>query len=260
MSIPGWLLLALATGPVAAATLVADAPKDCEACAEWNEPQAPFRIFGNTWYVGTKGLSAILVADDAGLVLIDGGLPQSAPLIDANIRALGFETGQVRLILNSHAHYDHAGGIAALQRASGATVAASPRGADALRSGHPTRDDPQFAIPGGGFPPVAVQRLVRDGERLQVGALAVTAHFTPGHTPGGTSWSWRSCEGSRCLGIAYADSASRASVATGASGRRPGRVSRARRVSRSLLPRSARAPLARRARRGTRRLPRVRPA
>jgi metallo-beta-lactamase class B len=186
--------------------LVADPPKVCDSCAEWNAPREPYRVFGNTWYVGTGGLSAILITSDAGHVLIDGGLPQSAPPIDTAIRKLGFRAEDIRLILNSHEHYDHAGGIAALQRASGATVAAG--GAAALENGGPTPDDPQYAIgvAANRFPAVKDVRAVRDGETLGVGALAVTARRTPGHTPGGTSWTWRSCEETRCLDVVYADS------------------------------------------------------
>jgi metallo-beta-lactamase class B len=183
-----------------------DAAKECAQCAAWNAPQKPFRIFGNTYYVGTAELSSILVAGDSGLVLLDAALPQSAPLIDANIRALGFEPANVRLIVSSHTHFDHAGGIAALQRATGATVAASPRAAEALRAGKPTPDDPQFAIANNGFPRVQDVRVISDGETLTVGSVQVAAHFTPGHTPGGTTWSWRSCEESRCVDVVYADS------------------------------------------------------
>jgi metallo-beta-lactamase class B len=182
-----------------------DPPIACSSCAEWNAPRAPFRVFGNTYFVGPAGLGSVLVTSDAGHVLLDGALPQSAPLIDANIRALGFRTEDVRVIVNSHAHFDHAGGIAALQRASGATVAASPAGARALEGGGPVPDDPQF-VGGTGFPPVKKVRVVRDGETLRVGTLALTAHFTPGHTPGSTTWTWRSCEGERCLDVVYADS------------------------------------------------------
>lgn len=93
-----------------------------------------------------------------------------------------------------------------MQRATRATVAASPRAAEALRTGKPTPDDPQFAIANNGFPRVRDIRLIRDGETLTVGSVQITAHFTPGHTPGGTTWSWRSCEGSRCFDVVYADS------------------------------------------------------
>src|SRR5262249_23058007 len=93
--------------------LKADPAKQCASCADWNAPQEPFRVFGNTYYVGVAGLSSVLVASDKGLILLDGGLPQSAPLIDASIRKLGFRPEDLRLIVNSHAHFDHAGGIAA---------------------------------------------------------------------------------------------------------------------------------------------------
>jgi metallo-beta-lactamase class B len=188
--------------------LKADAPKKCEFCDAWNTPQEPFRVFGNTYYVGVAGLSSVLIASNKGLILLDGGLPQSAPLIDANIRKLGFRTEDIRLIVNSHAHYDHCGGIASLQRASGAVVAASASGARAIESGEPPADDPQYAFgrDANGFPAVRRVKVVADGETLRVGTLGVTAHLTPGHTPGSTSWSWRSCEGSRCLEIVYGDS------------------------------------------------------
>jgi metallo-beta-lactamase class B len=185
-----------------------DPPKMCASCAGWNSPQEPFRIFGNTYYVGVAGLSSVLVTSDAGLILLDGGLPQSAPLIDANIRKLGFRTKDIRLIVNSHAHYDHAGGIAAFQRVSDAVVAASASGRRALENGAPPADDPQYAFgqEANRFPPVKPVKVVSDGETLRVGSLAVTAHLTPGHTPGSTTWTWRSCEGARCLDIVYADS------------------------------------------------------
>lgn len=178
---------------------------DCRSCAEWNAPQRPLHLFGNTYYVGTRGLAAILVASPDGHVLIDGGLPDSAPLILENVRALGFDPADVRLILNSHAHYDHAGGLAALQRATGGRVAASEASAPVIASGRARHDDPQHAI-AFDFPAVAVADTFADGETLRVGRLAVTAHLTPGHTPGGTTWTWRSCEGERCVTFVYADS------------------------------------------------------
>ena len=191
-----------------------DPPHKCNSCEEWNKPREPFRLFGNSYYVGTDGLSAILIAGDAGLVLLDGGLEQSAARIDANIRTLGFRTEDIKLIVNSHGHYDHAGGIAALQRASSATVAASPSGAHALERGENTSDDPQFGFgkAENGFPPVTNVKVIRDNETLRVGNVAITANFTPGHTPGSTTWTWRSCEGTACLNLVYADSLSAVSA------------------------------------------------
>jgi metallo-beta-lactamase class B len=184
-----------------------DPPMVCDSCDEWNGRHEPFRVFGNTYYVGVAGLSAVLLTSEAGHILLDGGLPQSAPLIDANIRKLGFNLKDVRLLLTSHEHYDHVGGVASLQRASGAEVAASAAAADALKSGMPTKEDPQYLLGREfAYPPVKNVRVIVEGETLRVGDLSITAVFTPGHTPGGTSWTWRSCEGARCLNMVYADS------------------------------------------------------
>src|SRR5581483_2759760 len=133
--------------------------KECPSCAEWNTPQQPFRIFGNTYWVGTHGLGSILIASDRGHILTDGALPESVPLIEANIRALGFRVEDVKLILNSHDHFDHAGGIAALQRASSADVAASASSARVLERGEPESDDPQFGI-ALRFPPARNVRVI----------------------------------------------------------------------------------------------------
>lgn len=192
-------------GPASELPPAAPPTPECDACIGWNAPHEPVRVFGNSYWVGTEGLGAILITSDEGHILIDGGLRESARPIAESIRALGFAVDDVELILNSHAHYDHAGGIAALAEASGATVAASPASARVLETGLSGPDDPQY---GELFPidPVPNVRVIADGETLRVGPLAVTAHFTPGHTPGGTTWSWRSCEGDRCLDLVYADS------------------------------------------------------
>ncbi len=186
----------------------AAAPEDCPRCASWTQPQKPFRIFGNTYYVGTQELAAILITSDAGHVLIDGSVQEGAAQLAANVRELGFRVKDIRLILNSHAHFDHAGGIAALQRMSGARVAASPWSARVLEQGRSLPDDPQYASLLRGPGKLAHVQVISDGQTLAVGPLRLTAHFTPGHTPGGTSWAWDSCEQSRCLHIVYADSLS----------------------------------------------------
>jgi metallo-beta-lactamase class B len=177
----------------------------CTDCPEWNKPQKPFRVYGNTYYVGPHGLSSILITSRAGHVLIDSALPESVPQVVANIKSLGFRIEDVKLIVNSHVHFDHAGGISELQRLSGAEVAASPWSVDVLTKSGVGRGDPQF----GGLPPIALvprATTLRDGQTLRVGDIKLTAHFTPGHTPGGTSWTWESCENKRCLSLVYADS------------------------------------------------------
>lgn len=202
--------IALFAALAAPLTAFADASDDavhCDSCAEWNKDQAPFQVFANTYYVGTQGLSALLITSDKGHILLDGALPQSAALIEQHIAALGFKVKDIRLIVNSHAHWDHAGGIPALQKASGARVAASPSSAQGLRTGTNVMDDPQYEA----TDPVRIAKVrnvqvVKDGQTLSVGPLRLTAHFTPGHTPGSTAWTWQSCAGSRCLNMVYADS------------------------------------------------------
>ena len=181
--------------------------EQCPSCASWNGTQQPAKLFGNVHYVGTRGLSAILLTSNEGHILIDAGLPESAEPIMASIRALGFRVEDVELIVTSHAHYDHAGGVAAIQRASGARVAASASSARVLASGNVERDDPQYGIHLA-YPAVTgtTAEVFDDGDTLRVGPLAITAHLTPGHTPGGTSWSWRACESNECLDFVYADS------------------------------------------------------
>ena len=192
-------LVALASGQTAAPA------SSCADCPEWNRAQQPFRVYGNTYYVGPRGLTSILITSKAGHVLIDGALPESVPQIVANIRSLGFRIEDVKLIVNSHVHFDHGGGISELRRLSGAAVAASPWSVEVLTKSGVGKGDPQF----GSIRPVALvprADTLRDGQTVRVGDVKLTAHFTPGHTPGGTSWTWESCEGGRCLSLVYSDS------------------------------------------------------
>jgi metallo-beta-lactamase class B len=197
------LLLALAA--LAPGQSGAPASSSCADCPAWNKPQQPFRIYGNTYYVGPRGLTSLLLTSKAGHILIDGALPESVPQIVANIRSLGFRIEDVKLIVNSHVHFDHGGGIAELQRLSGAKVAASPWSVEVLTKSGIGKGDPQFGVI---IPVALVSRAdtLSDGQTLRVGDIALTAHFTPGHTPGGTSWTWKSCEGGRCLNLVYSDS------------------------------------------------------
>ena len=192
------------------ATAAADVPSyiiENARTKEWNGPQNPVRLYGDTYYVGVAGLSSVLIKTDRGLILLDGDLVQSVPLIESHIRSLGFRVKDIKYILNSHTHYDHAGGIAALQRDSGAQVLASPSSAVALRQGFAVADDPQAGYADTSkFPPVEVAREIHDGETITLGNTVVTAHFIPGHTPGSTTWTWDSCEHAKCLHIVYADS------------------------------------------------------
>jgi metallo-beta-lactamase class B len=197
--------LLVACGPK---ELEPDATFECSNCETWTLPQEPFRIYGNTWYVGTAGLSSILIETEDGLILADGGLPQSAALIEANIRSVGFDPMKISAILVSHAHFDHAGGLAALQRLTGARVYTSVEGLNGLKSGQLQSDDPQFFYGPEytSFPAIENVVALADGEVLTIGGVDVTAVYTPGHTPGGTSWSWESCALGTCYDVVYADS------------------------------------------------------
>lgn len=147
----------------------------------------------------------MLITSQAGHILIDGGTPKSPSQIVANMRKLGFRIEDVRYILVSHEHFDHAGGVAQLQRLSGATVLTSPAAKPVLETGKPDKGDPQFGeLPD--MEPVANVKTVRDGETVNLGPLAVKANYTPGHTQGGISWTWVASEAGKPLNMVYADS------------------------------------------------------
>ena len=150
--------------------------------AAWNRPFQPFHLIGNIYYVGATGVSAFLIVTPGGSFLLDGGLPETAPQIARNVAELGFRLSDVKYLLNSHAHFDHAGGLAELKRLSGATMVASTGDAPALRAGGPA------------MPAVAVDRIVGDGEALRLGDTTLTAHVTPGHTQGCTTWTMTATE------------------------------------------------------------------
>jgi metallo-beta-lactamase class B len=152
--------------------------------ARWNDRFAPFNVMANIYYVGPAGVSSYLITTPDGHFLIDGGLPQSGPIIEANIAALGFDIRDVKFLLNTHAHYDHAGGLARLLHDSGAVMAASAPDRVPLEAGRASHG-PSADI---AFPPVRVDRVVADGDTLTLGGVTLTAVMTPGHTEGCTSW------------------------------------------------------------------------
>ena len=185
-------------------------PQWAAACKDddgWDTPAPPVRIHGNAYYVGTCGIAAILITDRAGHVLIDGGTELGADLIADNIRRLGFRIRDVKFLLHSHEHFDHVGGIAKLQRLSGATLVASAPAARVFETGAASADDPQAGMHKP-FAAASVGRIIRDGEEVRLGDLMLTALATPGHTPGALSWRWVSCDGGVCRTIVYADSLS----------------------------------------------------
>jgi metallo-beta-lactamase class B len=181
-----------------------------EADRGGQQPAEPFRIAGNFYYVGANDLAAFLITGSEGHVVLDGGKhPVSAPLIMASIAKLGFDIKDVKVLLNSDPLPDHAGGLAALQQASGAKLWTSDASADVIASGG---DGPDFALPmrflvrNGivGYPAARVDRRFKDGETIHVGPTALTAHITGGSTRGCTSWSFRVRDGERDLNVVSA--------------------------------------------------------
>lgn len=152
--------------------------------AALNGPQAPFRIADNLYYVGASDVTSYLIVTRDGYILLDGGFEQTAPMILDHIRALGFDPKRIKLILNSHAHFDHAGGIAAIRAATGARFVASAADAPVLAAGG--SDD--FSLKNVDFPPARPDRIVADGEAVTLGGVSLTAHITAGHTKGCTTW------------------------------------------------------------------------
>jgi metallo-beta-lactamase class B len=179
----------------------------CKENDDWDKPAPPVRIHGNTYLVGTCGISAILITGSDGHILIDGGTEVGGELIAQNIRALKFKPSDIKMLLHSHEHVDHVGGIARLQQITGAQLAASPTAAAVFRTGTATPDDPQVGMHPP-FPSARVDRVLKDGDTVRLGNIMLTATATPGHTPGALSWSWVSCDGAVCRSIVYADSLS----------------------------------------------------
>jgi metallo-beta-lactamase class B len=147
-------------------------------------PQAPFKIADNLYYVGASDVTSFLIVTPDGYILLDGGFEQTAPMILDHIRALGFDPKRIKFILNSHAHFDHAGGIAAIRAATGAAFVASAPDAPALAEG----DVNDFSLKDVAFPPTKPDRIIAEGESVTLGGVSITAHVTAGHTKGCTTW------------------------------------------------------------------------
>jgi metallo-beta-lactamase class B len=167
----------------------------------WNKPFPPFRIIGNLYYVGATGVSSFLIATPEGNILLDGGLVETAPQIEHNVSILGFRMRGVKCLLNSHAHYDHCGGLAELKRASGARMVASAADASTLSSGFQQSYGPGQSA--ARFPAVNVDQLVSDRETVSVGDARLTAHITPGHTKGCTTWTMQVSENNKTYQVVF---------------------------------------------------------
>jgi metallo-beta-lactamase class B len=168
--------------------------------AAMNQPVAPFKIIGNLYYVGASDITSYLIVTPQGSILLDGGFAETAPQIEANIRTLGFRPEDIKILLNSHAHFDHAGGLAALKRVSHAALDASAEDAALMARGG--KDDFFFGDRHP-FEPVQTDRILKDGDQVELGGVTLTAHITAGHTKGCTSWSMRVEDGGRPYDVVF---------------------------------------------------------
>lgn len=172
-----------------------------ETSRSWNQPVAPARIIANVYYVGASEVTSYLITTPQGHILLDSGFEETVPIIEKSIAELGFRLSEVRVLLNSHAHYDHAGGLARLKQLTGASLQVSE--ADAVQVEKGGKDDfawgDRFA-----FPPARVDRRLRDGDTVSLGGVTLTAHITPGHTKGCTTWTMQAKEDGRDYNVVFA--------------------------------------------------------
>jgi metallo-beta-lactamase class B len=169
------------------AAVEAQTPKDLLAAmlAKWNKPTEPFKMIGNVYYVGTDGLASYLITSPQGHILVDTVMPEATSQIKANIEKLGFKVTDIKFLLNTHAHIDHTGGLAEMKQASSAQLVAGEADQPLLEGGYYPGAREETAL---NFPPVKVDRTVREGDKVTVGDVTLTARETPGHSPGCTSW------------------------------------------------------------------------
>ena len=182
------------------AALLTGATTPRESPPEWSQPAEPFHIAGPIYHVGTEGIAVYLIKTDKGLILLDGGLEESVPVIEGNITKLGFKLSDVKLILATHAHFDHAAGLAALKQSTGATFASSEGDREAYETGTPPSEVNYGVIR---FAPIKVDQPLVDGRAVQLGNVAITPVITPGHTPGCTTWTMRITDAGRPLDVVF---------------------------------------------------------
>ena len=173
----------------------------------WVEPVEPMKVAGPIYFVGTKGLSVWLITTSEGHILLNTGMPGSGPMIEASIRKLGFKPEDIKFMLTCHAHVDHVGGHAYLQKLSGAQVVMLDKEVDLLQSGG--KDDFNYGdVPEFSFEPVTVDRVIRDGDTVKLGDITLKAIHTPGHTRGSTTWVTDVTEGGKSYNVVFPDGTS----------------------------------------------------
>jgi metallo-beta-lactamase class B len=176
-----------------------------EISRSWNQPVEPYRVVGNIYYVGASDITSFLIVTPKGHILLDGGFVETVPQIKRNIAQLGFRLEDVKVLINSHAHYDHAGGLALLKKLTGAKLMASQADSQLLANGG--RGDFHFGDRFS-YDPVTTDRILRNGEKVELGGVRMVAHLTPGHTKGCTTWTMKVNEGLKRYDVVFVCSTS----------------------------------------------------
>ncbi len=167
---------------------------------DWTQPLAPHRVIGNVYYVGSKGLASYLITTAQGHILINSSLESSVPLIQASVEKLGFKFADIKILLISHAHWDHCAGSAALIKLTGAKYMVMQGDAAVVEAGG--KGDFHYSeAPSTHFPPAKVDRVLHDGDEVKLGDMVLVARKTAGHTKGCTTWTWKVTEASKTYDV-----------------------------------------------------------
>jgi metallo-beta-lactamase class B len=178
------------------AVLTSASPLFAQAHPDWTEPFPPYRIVGNVYYVGSKGLASYLISTSDGLILINSSLEASVPLIRASVEKLGFKFSDIKILLISHAHWDHCAGSALIKKLTGAKYMVMDADVPVVESGGKT--DFQYGNPRkASYPATKVDRVLHDGDKVKLGNTVLVAHLTPGHTKGCTTWTLKVADGGK---------------------------------------------------------------
>ncbi len=167
---------------------------------DWTEPFPPFKIAGNLYYVGSKGLANYLITTPEGNILINSDLPANLPLIVASVEKLGFKFTDTKILLISHAHWDHDAGSRGVKMLTGAKYMVMDADVDVVESGGKT-DFQYGSTPASLYAPVKVDRVLHDGDEVKLGGTTLVAHLTPGHTKGCTTWTMKVSEGGKSYNV-----------------------------------------------------------
>ena len=176
----------------------------CDNWDDWDKPAPPFRLYGDTYHVGTCGITSLLITSDQGHLVIDTGTEAGAAVVAANIEALGFSLSDVRYLSHTQEHFDHVGGMARLKELTGARMVASLGAQSVFETGISAVDDPQYGMHDP-MTRLTVDTVLEDGESIRLGDKRMVATYTPGHSPGAISWRWTECEDNDCLVLVLSD-------------------------------------------------------